>query len=205
MALGFRTRSEHSLCRKVDDQICRSVIAQNKPRQEWTTTETPEELQRRICVEMEELEEAVDHCSFLGADPYALASEIGDVFYLAIKLEAKMGRKPLPQKTGACLLRAVEIAELCGLSINDCVTYKLWRNDYKYPLVPATEAVSYDRPNEISKKMYKDMGGEEAFNFAYMMNGEDIALGGNFESSFLQNLLLRLKNLRSSPSTSTVR
>lgn len=203
MALRFRARPE-SLCSHVQPHIRRGVIAQNEPRQEWKTTETPDEIERRILLETAEMEAAVNEC-ILGADPYALASEIGDVFYLAIKLEEKLGRKKFPHEVEDCLLRALEIAELGGLDVNQCVMYKLVRNDYKYPLVPASEAVQYERPNELSKKMYVSMGGEENFNNAYMLHGEELFEEAQFRSTFLDSMIFRLKNLRSFKSNSTVR
>lgn len=152
-------------------KIEKSVLHQNHVREEWGEHDSKEGLEAFWWVEEEEYRKAKDEC-LLGADPYALASEAGDTAYLYIRL-GEFGEQNEAIKT-----RMEEIVNECeeaGLDINLACYYKILRADYKYNNTLMNNGFGYSLAVYLSKGFYKQFGGEDAFNYAFMLMGEDLS------------------------------
>lgn len=146
-------------------KVTKAVLHQNRVREEWGEHDSKEGLEAYWWNEEEEYRNAIVECE-LGADPFVLASEAGDTGYLYIRL-MEYG-EPNEKITN----RMEEIVGQCtdiGLDINLAIFYKLWRNDLKYQNILMNLGLGYSKAVETSKNLYKEMGGEDTFNPAYML------------------------------------
>lgn len=151
-------------------KITKAVLHQNHVREEWGEHDSAERLEEMFWAENTEYIQARDEC-MLGADPFILASEAGDTGYLYIR------RMEFGEPSESVKQRMEEIATECeevGLNINEAIVYKLWRNDLKYQNIVMNLGIGYDQAVKVSKNLYKEMGGEEAFNPAYMLLADDL-------------------------------
>ena len=145
------------------------VIRQNKERKLWRENDTLSRILSMFMTEYAELVEAIETTPDIA---YLIASEIGDLFYLAVKYE-NLQNSELPEGMQKVLEYALEICALTGLDPVDCLMMKILRNEVKYfaPIVNngfnAQEAVA------ISKQSYVSLvGGEERFSHWYEEFGE---------------------------------
>jgi len=152
-------------------KVEKAVMHQNHVREEWGEHDTKEGLEQYWWNEEEEYRKAIEECE-LGADPFILASEAGDTGYLYIRLmEYGKVDENITQ-------RMEEIVEQCtdiGLDINLSIYYKVLRNDAKYINTIMNNGFGYSLAVYLSKNFYKQLGGEDAFNYAFMMMGEDLS------------------------------
>lgn len=117
------------------------VHEQSENKKLWKDNDDPHLVAKMIVEEGGELIEAINH----DEEAFAVASEIGDVLYLTLKLCAQLGIKP-----------------------EDAVEMKLLRNDMKYPTDLNSYGDDYRGAREASKKMWQAMGGDIAFSHAYL-------------------------------------
>jgi hypothetical protein len=141
------------------------VINQTESRHTWKEYDTTERIEAMIHAEFQELQEALELAS-IGGGLFEVASELGDILYLAIKLEHDRGR--FGRRTTSMIAEALTIADMIGLDINQCVETKAIRNGSKYPHHFSDNGYSYYEGIELSKKMWELMGGDFAFSHAYL-------------------------------------
>jgi hypothetical protein len=147
--------------------VQQAVLDQNRFRTSWVEKDTPQHLERLYWEEHAEYEEAKELC-MMGADPEKYASEVGDLGYLYIKLFDVTGGR-VPRKIQYDILKVhTECAEL-GFNLIEAVFYKVCRNDIKYPLMFSRNGYGYDGSRDLSKDQYRLMGGDDMFQYAYMM------------------------------------
>jgi len=141
------------------------VAEQNKKRENWEAHDTPEIVTKFIVEEANELKEAVE----LEKTPIEIASEIGDVLYLTLRLCSQTGIDP-----------------------RDAIEMKIVRNSLKY-LDVLNSSGDYQQGIKQSREIYKRMGGDEAFYDAYIHLIEDIQ---DAPEGFTlpENSLIRLEN-----------
>lgn len=120
------------------------VSQQNSHRRLWEENDTPEHITAYITQEAEELEEAIQEAMITG-DVFSVASEIGDVGYLLIKL-----------------------CGLIGIDLQDAIEMKIARNDYKYPSHLMSNGRAYPEAVKTSKEVWSAMGGDSAFSHVYL-------------------------------------
>lgn len=147
------------------------VLLQNEQRRNWREGNTPESLAQMIVEENEEKREHLELAE-LGEDPIEVASEYGDLFYLCIKY-LKAEPNPSLEILGIMYQALEECSEL-GIDPEHVVLLKLHRNDVKYPGSMSNNEFSRDDERRFAKSMYRDMGGDALFFYAYMMNVEQM-------------------------------
>ena len=142
------------------------VLTQTEARARWVEYDTLDRLDAMLLHEgTHELEEAVELC-MLGASAFVLASEIGDVFYLAIK-RASLSPDFTPEIL-VVMQRATELAELTGIDIDAAVRTKIFRNDLKYLHHFSNNQYSYAEGIDLSRQQYQLNGGDVAFSELYL-------------------------------------
>ena len=124
-------------------EMMHRVVAQTEQRQLWKENDTPESLVDMIAEETEELRVAIQE-SMLTGDVFNVASEIGDVLYLALKF-----------------------CNAVGLVPEDVVKLKILRNDLKYPNDMNSHG-DYETQRRKSKDLWTAMGGDSTFSHAYL-------------------------------------
>lgn len=124
-------------------EMMHRVVQQSEQKQLWVEHDSPEIIAEMIAEETEELKQAIQE-SMLSGDVFNVASEIGDVLYLALKF-----------------------CHAVGLSPDDVVQLKILRNDLKYPSDMNSHG-DYETQRRRSKDMWTAMGGDEAFSHAYL-------------------------------------
>lgn len=124
-------------------EMMERVQFQTEGKQLWKETDGPEEIVEMLAEETQELKEAVQE-SMLSGDVFNVASEIGDVLYLALKFCSAVGLVP-----------------------EDVVKLKILRNDLKYPS-DMNSFGEYGKQRKLSKEFWEAMGGDGAFSHAYL-------------------------------------
>lgn len=124
-------------------EMMHRVVEQTDQKKLWVDNDTPEVVADMIVEEGRELIEAIQE-SMLSGDVFNVASEIGDVLYLSLKL-----------------------CSLLGLVPEDVVKLKILRNDLKYPNDLNSHG-NYETQRRRSKDMWTAMGGDTAFSHAYL-------------------------------------
>ena len=128
------------------------VVQQTEKKTLWQEHDGPVEVAGFIVTEAEELQEANNN----DGESFEIASEVGDVLYLALKLCADLGIKP-----------------------EDAVRMKILRNDLKYPTDLNSEG-DYEEQRAKSQRLWSSMGGDAAFSHAYLDHiAETGQIGGN--------------------------
>lgn len=107
----------------------------------WETNDSPIAVANMIAGECKELQTAIND----DEEAFEIASEIGDVLYLTLKLCSQLGIKP-----------------------EDAVNMKIIRNDLKYPNDLNSFGDTYEGAREKSKTLWEAMGGDIAFSHAYL-------------------------------------
>lgn len=154
--------------------IQHTVLDQNRFRSNWVDRDTPETVEAMFWDEYAEYQEAKELC-MLGADPEKFASEAGDLGYLYIKLYDLTGNR-VPRKVQMCILQVHHECKTVGIDLIEAVFYKVCRNDIKYPLMFSRNGYGYEGSRDLSKQQYKHLGGDEMFQYAYMMLADDLHL-----------------------------
>lgn len=143
------------------EQSHQLVIEQNKQRKVWAT-QPPEFLENYAREEFQELVEAT-WPQERDWDRWELASEIGDVEYLCVRLEQALpDGEQIPADIFFFRRLAWNMASYMGINVADAVHMKVIRNDLKYP-VSITNSHEYDDGRDRSKKLWSLMGGDKAF------------------------------------------
>ena len=124
-------------------EMTKRVAAQTEQKALWKDKDDPEKVVEMLAEETEELRQAVQE-SMITGDVFNVASEIGDVLYLALKF-----------------------CSLVGLSPEDVVQLKILRNDLKYPNDLNSHG-NYESQRGVSKDLWTAMGGDVAFSHAYL-------------------------------------
>lgn len=119
------------------------VAEQTEQKKLWKEHDDPEQIANMIGEEVKELQDAIQE-SMLSGDVFNVASEIGDVLYLALKFCHSVGLVP-----------------------EDVVDLKIVRNDLKYPN-DLNSYGDYATQRKKSKDMWTAMGGDVAFSHAYL-------------------------------------
>lgn len=152
--------------------IKQAVLDQNRFRTSWVEKDTPEHIESLYWGEYDEYKNAKELC-LIGADPEKYASEVGDLGYLYIKLfNATDGKVSLDVQNSILDVYA-ECVEI-GIDMIEAVFYKVCRNDIKYPLMFSRNGYGYDGSTDLSKNQYKLMGGDDMFQYAYMMLADNL-------------------------------
>jgi len=120
------------------------INQQNSLRRLWEENDTPEHISAYITHEAGELEEAIRE-SLVTGDVFSVASEIGDVGYLLLKL-----------------------CDLIGIDLKDAINMKIARNDYKYPAHIMSNGRNYDEAVGVTKEVWEAMGGDSQFSQIYL-------------------------------------
>lgn len=137
------------------------IVKQNEARREWVIHDTQETLASMIREERAELDFAIEHFDFIQNPDFEVASEVGDVGYLALKYRAEHGN--LPPELQADFDFAREIAERVGLDMSECIEMKLLRNAVKYPDTFSSNGWGYQDARRHSKSLYQVFGGDKRF------------------------------------------
>jgi len=151
--------------KEFDKTLIQDIMIQHEERKVWQDNDTNEYLDNFILEEYTELKEALN-LSFLGESAFALASELGDVFYLYIK-RITSSDEPIPLKVMMAVNDAEEIAEIVGIDHNECARMKLIRNELKYPHLLFDGDIEYEKGRGIAKKQWEMMGGDKTFSYVY--------------------------------------
>lgn len=158
---------------KIDPYTKREVLRQNKERKLWNDHDTPQNILVRFMLEYGELVQAMEDTPEIA---YLIASEIGDLFYLAIKYQSMFEEgTELPPGMTHALEYALELCELTGLRPQDCVMMKVLRNEIKY-FAPILN--NGFKPNEavaLTKRSFDALIGEERFSHWYLDFAEEIS------------------------------
>ena len=124
-------------------EMMNRVAQQTEKKELWVENDAPDLVAEMIVEEAQELVTAVQE-ALLSGDVFSVASEIGDVLYLALKFCHQLGLVP-----------------------EDTVKLKLLRNDMKYPSDLNSNG-DYAEQRRQSKDMWTAMGGDESFSHAYL-------------------------------------
>jgi NTP pyrophosphatase (non-canonical NTP hydrolase) len=112
------------------------ITEQNNNRRLWTENDTPEKIATYITQEAQELEGAIKE-AFVTGDVFSVASEIGDVFYLVLKLCEELGIDPI---------------QAAGM--------KLTRNSMKYGDHIMSNGRNFEEASGVSREVWKVFGSD---------------------------------------------
>ena len=135
----------------------------------WKNNDTRRSVKERAIEEYYELIEEIDldrNIAFL------VASEIGDILYLALKYY-EIGGEPDTDLNFA-VEEALAICEITGIDPNHCCLMKCLRNDYKYAPLIQNNGFNMEEAATLSKTMYAQIMGDPAFSHAWLAFGEQI-------------------------------
>lgn len=136
----------------------------------WRENDTRRNVKERIIDEYFELLEEIEldrNIAFL------IASECGDILYLALKYH-EMGGEPDPDIEFA-VQEAFEVCEATGLDPKHCILMKILRNDFKYVPMVQNNGYSMQESVVLSKMLYQTIiGGDDAFSQAWLEHAEQI-------------------------------
>lgn len=145
---------------------------QNENRPSWDEHDTAASLEEFIRGENEELQGAIELCE-LGADPFEVIGEIGDIFYLWAK--RKQLKEPVPVDIVDILTNAMQLCSELDLTPDECARFKYFRNIYKYPYEIASNGYSEKESIRLSKALYSSLiGGDKGFYHTYMMMADEL-------------------------------
>lgn len=143
------------------EHVSQLVIEQNNARKAWQeqSTEFIAEYAREEFRELEEAQLPQEN----EWDRWEIASEIGDVEYLSVKLESRLKEgESLPADVLFFRNLARGMAEYLGIDIASALHLKVIRNDLKYPASIANSH-DYEDGRQKSKQLWEMMGGDKAF------------------------------------------
>lgn len=120
------------------------IRQQTGNRELWQQTDSPERIAGYLAAETAELQEAIQE-AYITGDVYSVASEIGDLQYLLIRLGELLGIDP------------VQAAEV-----------KLARNSYKYADHIASNGRNYEEAAQVIRQVWQALGGDQKFSHIYL-------------------------------------
>lgn len=129
------TKLEHAI---------QGIEVQQNNRRVWSEHDDAESVARMILDEAHELVEAIIE-SFVTGDVFSVASELGDILYLAHRMCMELGFDPA-----------------------DLIDMKSLRNAGKYQDFVLNNGYNYDKAVKLSKQLWREMGGDTRFSHAYL-------------------------------------
>ncbi len=129
------TKLEHAI---------QGIEVQQNNRRVWSEHDDSESVARMILDEAHELVEAIIE-SFVTGDVFTVASELGDILYLAHRMCMELGFDPA-----------------------DLIEMKTQRNSVKYSDAAMNNGYDYDEAVKLSKQLWREMGGDTRFSHAYL-------------------------------------
>jgi NTP pyrophosphatase (non-canonical NTP hydrolase) len=129
------------------ESLQKQIARQNQNRQTWSEHDDPSSLAKQIREESDELVTSVENFDLLPNGVFEVASELGDVLYLALKMCNDLGLDP------------AQVVEL-----------KLMRNAAKYPDALLNNGWDYDTARVASKELWNHLGGDSAFYHWYLQS-----------------------------------
>ena len=129
------TKLEHAI---------QGIEVQQNNRRVWSEHDDAESVARMILDEAHELVEAITE-SFVTGDVFTVASELGDILYLAHRMCMELGFDPA-----------------------DLIDMKSLRNAGKYQDFVLNNGYDYDEAVKLSKQLWREMGGDTRFSHAYL-------------------------------------
>lgn len=129
------TKLEHAI---------QGIEVQQNNRRVWSEHDDAESVARMILDEAHELVEAITE-SFITGDVFSVASELGDILYLAHRMCMELGFDPA-----------------------DLIELKLIRNAGKYQDFVLNNGYNYDEAVVLAKQLWREMGGDTRFSHAYL-------------------------------------
>ena len=129
------TKLEHAI---------QGIEVQQNNRRVWSEHDDAESVARMILDEAHELVEAIIE-SFATGDVFSVASELGDILYLAHRMCMELGFDPA-----------------------DLIDLKATRNSLKYNDQMMSNGYDYDEAIVLAKQLWREMGGDTRFSHAYL-------------------------------------
>lgn len=129
------TKLEHAI---------QGIEVQQNNRRVWSEHDDSESVARMILDEAHELVEAIIE-SFVTGDVFTVASELGDILYLAHRMCMELGFDPA-----------------------DLIEMKTQRNSVKYSDAAMNNGYDYNEAVKLSKQLWREMGGDTRFSHAYL-------------------------------------
>lgn len=126
------------------EQIQGWVVHQNSNRELWVGHDNPEHLASMILEESQELADGIQE-AMVTDEVWTVASEIGDIGYLLLKL-----------------------CDQLGIDLNTAIEAKISRNSLKYPDHIMSNGRDYASARKVSKEAWEAMGGDSAFSHVYL-------------------------------------
>lgn len=120
------------------------AITQNHNRRAWQEGDTADQVAEMIQHEAQELVEAIQE-AFLTGEVFPVASEIGDLFFLLIRL-----------------------CEMTGLDPADVLRMKTKRNAKKYDDDTCNNGYKPEEVAPLVRSSWSAMGGDKAFSHIYL-------------------------------------
>lgn len=141
------------------------IAAQQQNRKPWTEIETVESTESMIVEEWQELTDLIKAINVTPLADFELASEIGDIVYLSLKLIGiNQNATPTAVAAWSVAVRTAAAVNMCPLQ---AATMKVIRNAIKYNDF-ATGFNDQSKSRSYAKQFYSDLGGDKAFYTAYM-------------------------------------
>lgn len=154
-----------------DPYLTKQIIDQNESRVHWNENQNDQDIEGFMRTEYAEFLEAREMC-MLGDDPFSLVSEAGDMGYLYIR--RRFTNTPIPADIVDMMIDVERTLAEVGMSMEECLKFKAWRNDYKYPHVVTNNGYMPEKASKIAKEFWQYMGGDKVFYYAYMMMADII-------------------------------
>ena len=126
------------------EHAIQGIEVQQNNRRVWSEHDDAESVARMILDEAHELVEAIIE-SFVTGDVFSVASELGDILYLAHRMCMELGFDPA-----------------------DLIDMKSLRNAGKYQDFVLNNGYDYDEAVKLSKQLWREMGGDTRFSHAYL-------------------------------------
>ena len=143
------------------------VLAQNEGKKLWRETNTIQRIEQYTRDEIKEFRQVIEGEDAI--DRWELASEIGDIEYLSIKLEEMATQAGIDVPEDIIKFRALawQTATSHNIDMARAVHMKVIRNDLKYPASFFNDGLDYEAARELSRRMWNEMGGDKAFYVWY--------------------------------------
>jgi NTP pyrophosphatase (non-canonical NTP hydrolase) len=125
-------------------ELAHYIEQQNVKRQLWDSCDTPEALASMLEDESKELAQSIQE-AFVTSDVFSVASEIGDIQYLLLRLGSMLGIDPI-----------------------EAGNMKLIRNSYKYPDHLASNGRDLQPARTVMKESWNGFGGDKRFSHIYL-------------------------------------
>lgn len=120
--------------------LSKEVRQQNKNRKRWQESDSPYTTAQQLVEESTELVKAIDQFDVTKNAEYAVISEIGDIFYLLLKISRDL-----------------------GINLEEAARLKLIRNSLKYPDHLLSNGNGLDEAKAQARDLWESLGGDNAF------------------------------------------